>query len=72
MSIIGVLRFNKLLFGNESIQNKTNNQYKAYDLDTVVYILEYQKEFNLSNTEISIMFSVSRNTITRWKKLCLI
>lgn len=72
MSIIGVLRFNKLLFGNESIQNKTNNQYKAYDLDTVVYILEYQKEFNLSNTEISIMFSVSRNTITRWKKLYLI
>lgn len=59
-----VLSLNKLIFGEESKENK----HKSYDSSTIKKILNYQQENNLSNIETARKFNLSRNTITAWKK----
>lgn len=46
-----------------------NQQHRAYDEDTIKYILEYQSKYALTNIKTSEIFGVSRNTISKWKKL---
>jgi len=59
-----VLSLNKLIFGDENKENK----HKSYDSSTIVKVLNYQKENNLSNVETAKKFNLSRNTVSAWKK----
>lgn len=59
-----VLVLNKLIFGEEIKENK----HKSYDSLTIVKVLDYQKEHNLSNLETAATFNLSRNTVSAWKK----
>ncbi len=46
-----------------------NQKHRAYDEETIRYILEYQSKYALSNIKTSEIFKVSRNTISKWKKI---
>lgn len=46
-----------------------DQQLKAYDLDQILSVLKEQKIYNLTNSEISRKYKMSRNTIARWKVL---
>lgn len=59
-----VLRINKLIFGTD---NKTN-KHKSYDIVTVMKVLKYQKDNNLTNIETARKFNLSRNTVSAWKR----
>jgi len=59
-----VLNLNRLIFGDESKENK----HKSYDKSTITKVLNYQKENNLSNLETAKKFNLSRNTVSAWKK----
>lgn len=59
-----VLSLNKMIFGDESKENK----HKSYDSSTITKVLTYQKENNLSNVEVAQKFNLSRNTVSAWKK----
>ncbi|KMQ62011.1 transposase [Chryseobacterium sp. BLS98] len=69
LSVLDVIRLNNLIFG---VGNKEKLQFdqkhKSYDKAAVINILNYQKKNNLNNTELSIHFKLSRNTIAKWKK----
>lgn len=69
LSAIDVLTINHLLFGVTNPQDVDNQKHKAYDLETIDYILSYQKENLLTNTAVSKLFKVSRNTISKWKNM---
>ncbi|WP_426478043.1 helix-turn-helix domain-containing protein [Chryseobacterium sp. CBSDS_008] len=45
-----------------------NARHKCYDLDTIMRILDYQKKYGCSNQQLAGYFSLSRNTVTKWKK----
>ncbi len=44
-------------------------QLKSYDKDHILRVLKEQKEYDLSNSEISRKYNMSRNTIARWKRI---
>ncbi|WP_223609266.1 helix-turn-helix domain-containing protein [Chryseobacterium sp. OSA05B] len=68
LSVLDILKLNALLF-NTKENSKSNQQLRSYDENTIGEILEYQKKNNLSNTQVASHFKLSRNTITKWKKL---
>ena len=60
----------EILYLSEYIFGKSdNNKHKSYNLETIKNIIEYQKINNLSNFEISKIFKISRNSLTKWKKM---
>lgn len=64
---LDVIKINKLLFPKPSLLN--DNKYKSYDKKTIYEILDYQIKNNLNNTQLSLHFNISRNTIAAWKKM---
>ncbi|MFY7811459.1 MAG: helix-turn-helix domain-containing protein [Flavobacterium sp.] len=46
---------------------KFNSKLQSYNQETILEILEYQKEYQLNNTETALHFKMSRNTIKKWK-----
>lgn len=65
LQILDVLTLNKILFGEQLADHK----YKSYDERAIKDILEYQRKHELTNLELARTFSLSRNTVTRWKKI---
>lgn len=70
LSTIDIINLQKKIFGSENVSTgQFNQRYKSYDKSTILKILEYQKENILNNSELARHFKLSRNTVTRWKKL---
>jgi|SRR5690606_9923997 len=67
---LDVIKMNEKLFGNTAINNLNFNQnHRAYDEESIKEILNYQKKYDLNNSEMMRMFRISRNTIVKWQKL---
>ncbi len=67
---LDVLQISKRL----SVANKISTQkyqHKAYSKSTILKILDYQKKNRLSNSQLANHFEISRNTVTKWKKIFL-
>lgn len=68
-----VITLNNLIFGSQSNWEsiRFNQKHRSYDRQSIVQILDYQKKNNLNNTQIALKYKLSRNTVAKWKKLCL-
>lgn len=65
-----VKKINKILFPNSKKDVlKFNQQHNAYDQNSILSILKYQKENKLNNTQVAMFFKLSRNSVARWRKL---
>ncbi|WP_313611685.1 helix-turn-helix domain-containing protein [Chryseobacterium arthrosphaerae] len=64
-----ILKLNSIISGNSKSIIALNQKYKSYDKETILYILDYQKKNNLNNIQIARHFNMSRNTVTKWRKL---
>lgn len=62
LSTLDVLWLNEKIFGSNS------PRLRSYSRRDVLKILEYQKKYNLNNTELANHFGLSRNTVAKWKK----
>ncbi|PWW20585.1 hypothetical protein DEU40_1137 [Chryseobacterium sp. AG844] len=72
LSVLDIIRLNNIIFDNISNEPSTSNQrLRSYDKITILQILDYQKKHRLNNTEIAIKFNLSRNTVSKWKKIFL-
>lgn len=65
LEALDVITLNTMIFGDR----KSNQKHKSYDQNSILEILAYQKKNPCSNKELSILFKISRNTITKWKKI---
>lgn len=65
-----VIKFNEKLFAQskESIEN--NQKLRTYDKETMLKILNYQKQHGFSSNYISKKYKISRTTLAKWKKIC--
>ena len=71
LSNYDVIVLNNELFS--TAENQTENQkLKSYTKETILKILDYQKVKKLNVTELSRHFSISRNTITKWRKTYIV
>lgn len=68
ISAMDVLRLNDIIFDKKTGSDLTNQKHKSYDSYTITEILNYQKENNLSNVEVSRHFNLSRSTVSKWRK----
>jgi len=67
---LDVLEINAKLFGSRNKRNaEINSRHKSYSKKAILKILEYQKEYQLNNTQTAHHFRLSRNTVAKWKKL---
>ncbi|WP_073061917.1 transposase [Chryseobacterium oranimense] len=69
-TVIDIITLNRMIFGEPELSMECGNQkLRSYDQKSVLNILEYQKKNKLNNTETANHFKMSRNTISKWKRL---
>lgn len=67
---VDILKFDQFIFGETGCTATGNSQkLRAYDEDSILNILNYQKKYKLSNTQTAIHFKLSRNSIAKWKAI---
>ncbi|MCS4304925.1 helix-turn-helix domain-containing protein [Chryseobacterium sp. BIGb0232] len=72
LSVLDVIQINKVLFNTNSSDNTQFNQrHRSYDVSAISHILDYQKKYQLNNSQLAKHFKLSRNTITKWKSKVL-
>lgn len=65
LTALDVITIDKILFG----ENTENNKHRSYNKKTILKILDYQKKNKLNNSQLAKHFQLSRNTVTKWKKI---
>ena len=66
---LDILKLNTLIFENSE---KNSKQYRSYRKKDILKMLDYQKKYNLSNTQLALHFKLSRNTVGKWRKIFLV
>lgn len=72
LSVLDIIYLNDKIFKSNKESRKFNQQRRAYNKEAIFKILEYQKRHHLNNTQISIKFNLSRNSIAKWKKIYIL
>lgn len=73
LSVLDILEINKIIFGKSDEENQAFDQkHKSYHQSDILEILDYQKKHKLNNVQLALHFKLSRNTVTKWKKLYLV
>lgn len=70
LSAIDIIKLNHKIFGKADKETEVFNQkHRSYSKSAILKILDYQKKNNLNNLQLANHYKLSRNTITKWKKL---
>ncbi|KMQ58452.1 hypothetical protein ACM46_22385 [Chryseobacterium angstadtii] len=69
LTFLEVVKLNTIIFGSITNGSIENQKHRSYNKKTIHYILEYQIKNNLNNMQTAQHFKMSRNTISKWKKL---
>ncbi|WP_276963676.1 helix-turn-helix domain-containing protein [Chryseobacterium sp.] len=70
LSSLDVLELNKRIFGTaEKEKSLANQRCRSYKKSDILKILDYQKKNKLNNIQLANHFKLSRNTLTKWKKI---
>ncbi|MCU7617943.1 helix-turn-helix domain-containing protein [Chryseobacterium sp. PBS4-4] len=64
---LDIIQINDFIYNSQS-PIPSNQRLKCYDKKSILRILKYQKENELSNSFISLKYRLSRNTVAQWKK----
>ena len=72
LSAIEIIELNNSIFGTSNKEQQSENQkYRSYSKSDILKILDYQKKHKLNNSQLSKHFKLSRNSVTKWKKMFL-
>lgn len=70
LSELDIIELEKKIFGLADKETFSFNQkHRSYNESTILKILQYQKIHKCNNSQLAIHFKLSRNTITKWKRL---
>ncbi|SDR05985.1 hypothetical protein SAMN05421664_3340 [Chryseobacterium soldanellicola] len=70
LSFLDIIKLNNMIFDQpNSSGDKINQQYRSYNTDAILEILEYQQKNKLNNSQLANHFKLSRNTVTKWRKM---
>ncbi len=69
ITALDVLTLEKKLF--KKVQEQVSNRavFRAYKLEDIKVIIDFQTKNNWTNTKVAKHFGVSRNSIIKWKKI---
>ncbi|MGU3376986.1 helix-turn-helix domain-containing protein [Chryseobacterium sp. M5A1_1a] len=70
LSILDVVKLNDMIFDTKSKEAASFNQkLRSYSKASILEILNYQKVNNLNNIQTAIHFNLSKNSVSKWKKI---
>lgn len=70
VTILDIISLNDLIFEKRNLNIENHNQkLRSYDKKSILTILDYQKKNNLNNSQLSKHYKLSRNSISKWKKI---
>ena len=70
LSFLDIIKLNNMIFDDpNSSGDRINQQYRSYNTDAILEILEYQQKNKLNNSQLANHFKLSRNTVTKWRKM---
>lgn len=70
LSSMDIIELNKKIFGLHDKQTEVFNQkHRSYEESDILQILNYQKKHKCNNKQLANHFKLSRNTVTKWKKM---
>lgn len=74
LSVLDVIELNSRIFGIVPDRSTEifNQKLRSYRRADILKILDYQKKHRLNNSQLAKHFKLSRNTITKWKKVFLV
>lgn len=72
ITAIDIITINKQIFGTDKDNEPQNQRHRSYSKSDIIYILEYQKKHKLNNSQLANHFKLSRNSVTKWKKMFLV
>jgi len=73
LSAIDIIALNTKVFGKpDKISEKFNQRHRSYSKSDIWQILDYQKKHKLNNSQLANHFKISRNTISKWRKMVLL
>jgi len=64
-----IIKLNEIIFGIKKENELCNPKHHSYSKNDIIQILEYQKKNKLNNSQLANHFKLSRNTITKWKRI---
>lgn len=67
LTVLDILELNRLIFDTENIN--VNQKHRSFNKTAILQILDHQKKYNLNNSQLAQEFRLSRNTVTKWRKL---
>ncbi|ATN05801.1 helix-turn-helix domain-containing protein [Chryseobacterium indologenes] len=72
LSALDVIKLNTLIFSYTERNTPSGigeNKHRSYNKTDILYMLDFQKENGYNNSQISLYFRVSRNSIAKWRKI---
>ncbi|MEG1312742.1 MAG: helix-turn-helix domain-containing protein [Bacilli bacterium] len=69
LNFIDIIKLNNKIFSDSPYHSPINQKLRSYDKKTIITILAYQKNKKLNNSQLANHFGLSRNTVTKWKKI---
>lgn len=70
LSVLDVIELNHRVFGlSDQMTEAFNQSHRSYNKSSILMMLDYQKKNKLSNSQLAKHFKLSRNTVTKWRRL---
>lgn len=72
LSFLDIINLNEKIFQTKKAKQKVNQKHRSYSKSDILRILDYQKKHGLNNIQLAHHFRLSRNTVTKWRKLFVV
>lgn len=70
LSAMDIMELNKKIFGTKDQDiKKMNQKLRSYNTSDILRILDYQKNNRMNNLQVAEHFGLSRNTMTKWRRM---
>lgn len=68
---LDVIEINEILFGSSKgkLDIQIDQKHRAYDTESILQILRDQKANKMNNNETTNKYGLSRNTLSKWRKI---
>jgi DNA-binding transcriptional regulator YiaG len=70
LTVLDIIKLDRKIFGSGDESTQVFNQkHKSYSKSDILKILDFQKKENLNNSQTAKYFNISRNSLSKWKKI---
>lgn len=66
---LDIISISEKLFDNLEGISMLNQRHRSYSKSAILKILDYQKKYGFTNTQLAHHFKLSRNTVAKWKRI---